>query len=30
MSDNELLLAISELMDKKLEAGLKPDRKSVV
>ena len=24
MSDNELLLAISELMDKKLEAGLKP------
>lgn len=24
MSDNELLLAISELMDKKLAAGLKP------
>ena len=24
MSDNELLLAISEMMDKKLEAGLKP------
>lgn len=24
MSDNELLLAISDMMDKKLEAGLKP------